>query len=427
MQEELPGVCRMTKMANYAGGSAMNEETVHLQRMALNGRTEVDLIRIACRLSILTEEMETMTRQEIAKELDRYLQTESADVLERMLGYHHLKALRKLAPDLEKGKKRFILSDSKQNTNLRPALEELARMGLALRTGKETFHVDPMVLSLLGNVTEKLKAELRAGDKLIDRIGRGMRYWGAIPLGILTDIMQRHMKPDFTLEIMRERVFDIVQYRWGMEAFEIMDGDVMVFGPEELTNHDAVKSRMKKELYRKLPYCESRFILYEGGPDVLPPAWTSPEGIRILEFVEPSKIPLPDPGSLSDEERKELGYLKIENSTLSLQCVAAMRDAAECMRQGARNKAIAKFEAPMVLPADREERRQLRALLEDYLELCPQIPLRGWSAAEVRNFSWETDEGVMNIRKRTGTIPRFHDLCPCGSGKEFGVCHGRGN
>ena len=49
----------------------MDEETIHLQRMALNGRNAMDLIRIACRLSILTEEMETMTRQEIAKELDR--------------------------------------------------------------------------------------------------------------------------------------------------------------------------------------------------------------------------------------------------------------------------------------------------------------------------------------------------------------------
>lgn len=405
----------------------MDEETIHLQRMALNGRNAMDLIRIACRLSILTEEMETMTRQEIAKELDRYLSKESVDVLQRMLGYQELKALRKLVPDLKKGKKQFILTERVRESPLRPALEDLVRMGLAIQSGKGTFHVDPLVLSFLGSVTATMKDELKTDDEMIDRVERGMRYSGAIPLGVLAEIFLHHDKAPELNDRMRGRIFDVLQYRWGMEAFEIMEGDVMLFGPEEMADHDMAKRRREKELYRKLPYCERSFDLHDGPPDPMPPAWTSPEGIRLLEFVDPSKIPVPDPEMLSEEARTELGHLKIDGSMLSLQCEAAMRDAAECMRHGTRKKAISKFEEAIDLPTDREERRQLRALLNAYLDLCPQIPLKGWSAAEVRSFSWETDEGVTNIRKKNGAIPRFHDLCLCGSGKEFGVCHGRGN
>ena len=74
-----------------------------------------------------------------------------------------------------------------------------------------------------------------------------------------------------------------------------------------------------------------------------------------------------------------------------------------------------------------EERKELKEIVTEFLDDCPQWALKGWSIEEVREAQRMSDRQYLNVVDLLDPIPGEDDLCPCGSGKLFRKCHGRGN
>ena len=390
-------------------------------RMALPIRDLEELRLIAYRLDAYSEEWDDLGRTETEAKLAGFLSKLPSEKLQRMLGFRCIRELHRLSQVWEKTEYGFRVDRIHGMVHGLHVLMALVQMGLAVMTESE-YRVDSLARRAMAPLSEDLEEELKSGDAMQIAVDEILERFGMVGLDTVMDILISR-EEDLEQVDLAAAVRNTMLLRHGRASVKEWKGMTLLLDERVVMNPDFLRY-LESSLYCKLPY---RY-----GPDFgciqddIIDLITGEAAYPFYALLTPSKEMPMDPSELKGNVHS-VCHRRIRRSPKTHTLSSHLSRAAYMMLLGERIHA----ERLLLHDGSRlkspEERKELKEIVTEFLDDCPQWALKGWSIEEVREAQRMSDRQYLNVVDLLDPIPGEDDLCPCGSGKLFRKCHGRGN
>ncbi len=405
------------------GESGRRKETgndMDLYRVGLSGRNLEELQHIACRLSLYGEEWTRLDRDALRTVMSRAMMDIPTDELQRMLGFRLVSDLHDLAPYWKETDYSYDLDDEYLTKGHLRVMAELTTMGLA-RYARKVWKLDPIVAKTLEPMSDALQEELTAGDEMQVVLDEALNRWGAVTLDALMEYLLMQ-DDELGAEMLAQAVEEIMLCRHGQSAMEISEGRTMLLDPRAMYDEKFRKVR-QGSLYRKLPYYIAEAV---NGPTEETEILGSEAAYRYYALLDPSKS-MPRDMSLLKGSVETACRRRVRHSERSRKLAYTLTSAAYLARTGERSEAEKMLLEKGGKLTPQSAKDELKDIVREYLDNCRQWELKGWTVEEVRSMQRMSDPPYLAAMDLQDGVPGFNDPCPCGSGKLFRLCHGRGN
>lgn len=384
------------------------------------------VLSVCRRLFIYQEEMEDQSafpREKLISMIEDAYKNLAEETFHKMLGCRMIRMIRqteKSAVPLHDDCLKVVC----KSPELIYPYEELECMGLARKCKNEpgSFHVEKYVFDHLRSISEEEMNQLEWDDEMCMLIDTYLLIWGAVEYEVLVDAVFSKV-PIGARDLLGTILRELIGFRKGQDCvYENEKGDLFILSRHALDN-EKLQEAVSTHLWEKLPYWQPDDETFEKSAQMF---FVDKDDALIYRYVAGLTGKLTIPENESDFRYDLLhAFLETEQGA---EIMARLGRARWMTLQGEMFDAlhILMYNEDIQAPS---RKAQVRQYAYGLIASFPQWAYKGWSFMDVFGDNALTD------KRRTEVLeactmgdrqePSFHDLCPCGSGKLYGHCHGR--
>ena len=396
----------------------------HLQRR-LNGMTKKELKSICARLARNTgADGEDHAKHEYLSDILTCYQSMDAGTFCNMIGFSSVRHLRRLQ---DKGKRMqdVIFLPLSTVFFLTDMVNDLLSLGVAEHVGEgesEGILVDDFVFRMARIIPKQEMEILEEVEQVYELIHQYLFYWGIAEESVLIKAMGPHF-PENSRDMIANMTFQLVLFRCGWNAIMRTESNGTLYLAREAMGREDVMSFPGSALWIKLPYQDPTQAELNGmGSSSFD---LNEDEYRYLMEANP-QLSLPPFEEICEGQNSTLEDLLQHSEELRRSCLN-LDNGKWLARTGHFTDAMQAFMDSFA--GDGERNMSHIRLCGDLLTTYPSWSLKGRTWQQLWKKPYLTSSSYRYIfRTHHGkNMPAFRDLCPCGSGKLFGYCHGRGN
>ena len=387
------------------------------------------LMSVARRLGLLAESDETtrdMDRNAVKKAVLREYKKMKPAKFRRKLGLALVTCLQGMVRNGMETGDGILLSKSETAEEIQ-VMDELERMGLAVKTESGEWLTDRLILPLLEGISEREADFLAQSDILFRRMHAYLRFWGAVEVDVLADHMVAGA--DFPSNVPLDTILiDLATQRLGMEALYRTPGGKLFLLYRDTYSRDDLVEAVGSYLWNALPYAQPEEKELEMAMNGELVEFGSSEYTYIAFLAGDENLPGAD--ELDEEETKALSLRLIQTAPQGESFFVRLAQARRMVMEGRKFDAL-EFLMYNIDIVNAEAETAFRTLCEHMAASYGQWRFKGWCELDIRACPFLSDYRRADVISaepgQPVPQPGFYELCPCGSGRLYGHCHGRAN
>ena len=402
---------------------------IRLQRRLKNMKPE-EVASVSRRLSRnVSGSVQDVPAEENVQDILQYYASIDPGSFCNLIGYKAVRALRKLSG---KGKRLpgGLFLEFSQTVYQHDVILDLISLGVAERMeedGKPGYFVDDLVFRMVRFIPKDELDIMEEVEQIYELAHRHLLFWGIVREEVLISILRSYL-PNNTYDMVQQMTYQVLLYRCGTDVMVRDEEQGPFLIPREAIGNPEVTALLRSCLWSALDYRvpsqDELNAMY------LFPNHLSEDEFRYLAWACP-EAGLPGSMEACKKDPGKMMQEALENSEHMRSCFYTLDRARRMVQQGHFREAV--LELLMFFPEN--DRKPFGA---KRIRLCQRVAdsvgswaLKGWSWKELKEepFLASGPYRQMELSELFSglEIPNFYDMCPCGSGKLYGFCHGRGN